>query len=180
MASAKRAILALVVAALAVGFVATAAQPARAASDSISLYGSALAGWGTSSTSETNPGPTFTVAQGDSVTITLHSTDGAQHEFLLDYSGNGQADSGEPTSSVFTSTTTLTFVANQAGTFTYYCLFHPGSMKGTFIVTSTTGTNPPGSAGVSGGTLAIIGIVIVAVVAVGVGVLVLRRRPRQP
>jgi len=172
-------ILALLVAALAVGFVSTAAQPVRAASDSISLYGSATSGWGTTSMSESNPGPTLTVAQGDTVTITLHSTDGVGHEFLIDYNGNEAADSGEPLSTAFTSTTTVTFVASQAGTFTYYCVIHPGSMKGTFVVTSSTSTGPSGSIG-SGSTLAIVGIVIVAVVAIGVAVIVMRRRPKQP
>ncbi len=180
MTMARKAVLVLVVAALALSFVSAAAPRARAASNSISLYGSVSGGWGTSASSESNPGPRLTVAQGDTVTITLHSTDGVQHEFLLDYNGNGKADAGEPVSSAFSTTTNLTFVASQAGTFTYYCLFHPSYMKGTFVVTSSTTTGPSGSGSPGGNTLLFVGIGIVAIVAIGVAAFVLRGRSKQP
>jgi len=166
--------VALLVAVLAIGFVSVAAPTARAASVPLSLYGSATAGWGTSSGSESNPGPTLTVNQGDSVTITLHSTDGVEHEFFIDLNNNGVWDTGEPESAAFNSTTTLTFTASQAGTFTYYCLIHPTVMKGTFVVQS------PAAPGMSGNLVLYIGIILVIVVVVGVAVLVLRRRaPKQ-
>jgi len=162
--------------ALALGTVSYASAPARAANVPLSLYGSAGSGWGTLSTSETNPGPTFTVNQGDSVTISLTSTDGFAHEFVVDYNGNGVADPGEPVSASFTSTTSLTFTANQAGTFQYLCLFHPTFMKGTFVVHGSSSTPPANNPTDSGSTLLIVGILVVVVVAVGVSVLVIRRR----
>lgn len=179
MASAKGMVLALVLAALATGFVSVAAVPARAATDSITLYGSAQSGWGMSSTSEMNPGPTLVVSQGDSVTVTLHSTDGFQHEFLIDYNGNGRADAGEPVSAPFTNTTTVTFVANQTGSFRFFCVIHPTTMIGTFTVQGASAA-PGGGLALGGGTLAVLGVVLVVGVAVGVGVLVMRRRPRAP
>ncbi len=165
--------LALVLAVVAMGFVSLAATPSRAASDSISLYGSATSGWGTSSSSESNPGPTLTVAQGDSVTVSLTSTDGLQHQFFIDLNGNGVFDAGEPESAVFSSTTSFTFTASQAGTFTYYCLIHPTVMKGSFIVQGSTSSSPP-----SGNAILYVGIVLVIVVVVGVAALAMRRKPK--
>lgn len=183
MASAKRMVLALLVAALAIGFVSVAATPARAASDSFTLYGSFTNGWGNSSTSETTPnGPTLVVAQGDTVSITLHSTDGVTHEFFIDFNGDKAPSAGEPTSAQFNTTTTVpTFTANQAGTFTYYCYFHETSMKGTFVVTGSTSPGPTGYGGASGdSTLLLLGLVLVVVVAAGAGIALMRRRPKQP
>lgn len=183
MAPVKRVVLALLVAALAVGFVSIAAPTARAASDSFSLYGSFTNGWGNSSTTETTPlGPTLVVAQGDTVSITLHSSDGVTHEFFIDYNSDMAPSSGEPTSAQFNTTTSVpTFTASQAGTFFYYCYIHESTMKGTFIVKSSSGTPPSGSGGSNGGnTLLILGIVVVVVVVAGVGVIAMRRRPKQP
>ncbi len=168
--------LALVVLALAFGLVSSVATPARAANESVSLFGSFSGGWGESSTSESQPGPTITVSQGDTVTITLTSTDGFAHEFLIDYNHNGIADAGEPVSSSFTSTTTVTFVASQAGSFAYLCLFHPNSMHGTFVVQSSGAPGPSSTPTSSGNTLLIVGILVVVVAAVGAAVLVLRRK----
>ena len=180
MTLAKRIALAWVVAALVLGFVAVATPPARAASESFSLYGSQLGGWGNTSTTESFPGPTLVVAQGDTVTFTLHSSDGVTHEFFIDYNRDGMPSSGEPTSAQFNTTATVpAFTASQAGTFTYYCFFHETSMKGTFVVRSSS-TSSGGSSGIGGSTLVIVGIVIVVVVAAGVGFLVMRRRPKQP
>ncbi len=165
--------VAVVLGIVAMGFLSLAAAPARAASVPISLYGSATAGWGTSSASESIPGPTLTVSQGDSVTITLKSTDGATHEFFIDYNNNGALDAGEPVSSTFTNTTTLTFTANQAGSFTYYCLIHPSAMKGTFIVQGTGSNSAPSA---TGNTLVFVGVALVVVVVVGVAAIAMRRR----
>ena len=145
--------LALVMVALAVGMGVFASAPAKAANVPLSLFGSATNGWGTSSTSETNPGPTFTVNQGDTVTITLTSTDGFPHEFLIDYNGNGVADPGEPVSASFTSTATVTFVASQVGTYHYLCLVHPTIMKGTFVVQAAGSPTPANAPSDSGSAL---------------------------
>jgi len=161
---------------LALGMVSLAAAPARAASVPVNLYGSFGTGWGMTSGSETNPGPTVTVNQGDSVTVTLTSTDGFTHQFLVDYNGNGIADSGEPLSAAFSSTTTLTFLANQAGTFNYLCVIHPTAMKGTFVVQGTSTSSPTNAPSDSGSTLVIVGVLILVIAAVGASVLILRRR----
>ena len=176
MVSLARSGLVLVVVGLALGAFSLAAAPARAASVSVSLYGSFGSGWGTASASETNPGPTLTVNQGDSVTFALTSTDGFMHQFLIDYNGNGVADPGEPLSAPLNGTTTLTFVASQAGTFHYLCVIHPTAMKGTFTVQGTSNPSPSGTLSDSGSTLVVVGVLILVVAAVGASVLLLRRR----
>lgn len=176
MSQVSRTGLALVLVALALGIVSLAASPATAANVPLNLYGSFAGGWGSTSSSETNPGPTLTVNQGDSVTLTLTSTDGFTHQFLVDYNGNAVADPGEPLSIQFSTTTTLTFTATQAGTFHYLCLIHPTAMKGTFVVQGTGSPAPSTSPGDSGSTLIIVGVLIAVVAAVGVSALVLRRR----
>lgn len=170
MTTASKVALAFVIATMALGMVSLTAAPAKAANVPYDLFGSATSGWGLTSTSETNPGPALSVNAGDTVTITLHSTDGFPHQLLIDYNGNGVADAGEPVSAQFTTTTTLTFTASQAGTFSYICTVHGAAMKGTFTV---QGTGSPSS---SDSTLLIVGIVIGVVVIAGVSVLVLRSR----
>ncbi len=173
MARTRSTAVAVIAGIVAMGFLSIAAAPVHAASVPISLYGSATAGWGTSSTMESNPGPTLTVSQGDSVTITLTSTDGASHEFFIDYNNNGALDAGEPVSSTFSSTTTLTFTASQAGTFTYYCLIHPSAMKGTFVVQATDSGPAPAGAG---NTVILVGVALGVVVVAGVAAIAMRRR----
>src|SRR5574340_131546 len=171
MKTVSRVAMALVVVAMAIGMVSLATVPVRAANVSYNLFGSATSGWGLTSTSEMNPGPSLSANVGDTVTITLHSTDGLAHQLLIDYNGNGVADAGEPLSAQFTTTTTLTFTATQAGTFHYLCTIHGSAMTGTFTVQGT-GTSTPSAS--SGTTLLIVGIVIGVVVIVGVSVVVLR------
>ena len=138
MTKAARIALAFLIVALALGSVSLAATPARAASVSYELFGSAASGWGLTSGSETNPGPALQANAGDMVTITLRSTDGFPHQFLLDLNGNGVADPGEPVSSQFSASTTFTFTVTQAGTFHYLCTIHGSAMTGTFTVQGTT------------------------------------------
>lgn len=160
--------------------------PAQAANVSLALYGSSTSGWGNASSSITTPGPTLVVHQGDVVTIMLTSQDGFAHQFLIDYNMNGVSDAGEPMSSAFTSTTTLTFTADTVGTFPYFCLYHPTVMKGTFVVLASNTPSPPPSSvppptsspTASGGndpTLLVVGAVILVAVVAGVAILVLRR-----
>jgi len=89
-----------------------------------------------------NPAPTITVTQGDTVNIML-SSDGSQHQLLVDFDGDGPSTNGCTTadkcSSLFVSSTSISFVANVAGTFYYYCTLHPTFMVGMFVVQS-----PPG------------------------------------
>jgi plastocyanin len=176
MTKASKAALLLLVAGLALGTLSLAAAPARAASVSYDLFGSLASGWGFTSTSETNPGPALTANVGDTVTITLHSTDGMAHQFLIDLNGNRIADSGEPVTSVFSSTATLTFTVSQAGTFHYICTIHGNAMTGSFTAQGT-GTPAPGAPySSSTSTLVIVGIVIAIAIVAVVSIVVLRSR----
>lgn len=145
------------------------------------LYGSATAGWGSSATTITNPGPALSAHQGDVVTFELISADGQAHSFFIDIDRNGATpDSSDPTSVGFggTSSPVASFtytVAAAAGNYTYYCAIHGTAMEGTFGVLSTGGapTAPPDY------TLYAAVVLIVVIVAV-VAVVVIRRKPRSP
>ncbi len=106
---------------------------AKAVTRNFTLYGSNSLGWGFTPGSMTKPGPSISVDQGDLVNLTLISQDGLPHQFLVDYSGNGVFDSGEPLSDQFSSATVFQFTANTNGTFTYLCTIHP-TMTGGFTV----------------------------------------------
>lgn len=176
MTKATRAAFAVAIVVAALGFSLLAAAPVRAASVSYDLYGSLQKGWGLSSTSEANPGPLLKANMGDTVTITLHSTDGLSHQLLIDLNGNGVADAGEPVSPVFTTTTMMTFTASQAGTFTYICTFHGTLMEGSFQVQGGTAPSSSGTSAASSSTLLLAGIVIAVVAITGISVVVLRSR----
>lgn len=175
MAKATKIASAVLIAGLALGFLSLGIAPARAANVSYDLYGSLASGWGLTSTTETNPGPKLSANVGDSVTITLHSTDGFGHQFLIDLNGNGVADPGEPESGVFTTTTTLTFTVTQAGTFHYLCTIHGSAMTGTFAAQGT-GSSAPTASGSTVSTLVIVGVIVAVVAIAGVSVVVLRAR----
>ena len=100
------------------------------------LYGDAGTGWGHTSGGESIPGPTMEADEGDQVTMHLFSDDQLPHRWHLDYDDDGNVDSGEPASDVFTDSTDYTFNADVDGTFTYRCTVHPGTMYGTWT------TNP--------------------------------------
>lgn len=141
------------------------------------LYGSATQGWGSSAAGLSNPGPTLTVTQGQSVELALYSQDGATHQFFVSYDGTQAPSSGEPQSQNFSSSLVpvfLTFTANQPGNFSYYCKYHPGTMKGIFQVIASGGGGAPPSY-----TLYAAVVLVVVVLAV-VAVLVIRRKPKSP
>ena len=73
------ALAALLSASLLGGLVLVSSPPVRADAVSFTLYGRAIGGWGTSPGGETNPGPTFTVTEGDAVTARLIAEDGFDH-----------------------------------------------------------------------------------------------------
>src|SRR6266508_3668056 len=104
------------------------------------FYGSAGGGWGLTSASLSNPGPTVTVYRGDLANLTLISTDSTsvKHTWFIDYNGNNIADGNEPSSPDFTSAQTIiwNFTADQSGNWTYKCGYHQTSMTGTIIVLS--------------------------------------------
>ncbi len=132
--------MAFYVAALTFAFVASAfvVAPVRADVESFTLYGGVTTGWGFTSTSLTNPGPTITVTQGDTVALTLHSVDTPTviHDWFIDYNNNLAADTGEPKASDFSGTTpgTFSFTADRVGTFTYRCHYHPTTMTGQIVI----------------------------------------------
>lgn len=99
--------------------------------------------------SSTNPNPTITVNQGDMLSISLASGD-TDHRFLLDNDKDGPgAGCGtiDVCSGVFPPSTSVSFIVNaNPGTYTYYCLFHPTTMLGNFVVIAS----PP--SGVGGAT----------------------------
>src|SRR6266568_5905671 len=86
--------------------------PVRATTKTISLVASytTYPYWNNSS-----PAPTITVTKGDTVNIML-SSDGSQHKLLVDFDGDGPSTNGCTTvdqcSSLFMSTTSISFVAN--------------------------------------------------------------------
>ena len=122
----------------------------RGSTRTIHLVGYYPAGWNSSD-------PTITVQQGDTVTIDLSSGDGAPHQFLLDFDGDGISDQSncppnssptdDPCSMTFSGsgTTSVTFTTNSAGSFKYYCTIHYPYMVGTFIVQGFSMTSNPSS-----------------------------------
>ena len=143
------------------------------------LYGSAETGsngWGLTNTTVSQPGPTLTVNEGDTVTIDLIAEDGAPHTFVVDYDNDSVADVGEPTSAQFSGSQVLrfTFTADRAGTFQYFCSIHDASlMRGTIVVRATGGpTSPAGDNTV----LIIGGVIIVVVIAAVAAAMVLRKK----
>src|SRR5437879_7110000 len=96
---------ALWVATLTFAFVASAIAvvPARADTKSFTLYGGMSTGWGFSSASQSNPGPTIIVNRGDTVVLTMNSVDTASttHNWFIDYNKNITADTCDQESSDF-------------------------------------------------------------------------------
>ncbi len=140
-------------------------HPVHASNVTIHLVAYYASGWN----GTTIPNPTITVQQGDSVTIVWTNGDpggygGVPHQFLLDVDKDGAGDvldcspTADPcTSGTSTTGGTVTFTANTAGSFTYYCTVHPTTMLGNFIVQapSTPGfsmTPNPASIGVIQGS----------------------------
>ncbi len=141
------------------------------------LYGSATGGWGTTPSTITSPGPTLSATQGQPFEVALYSEDGATHQFFVSYDGGQTPTSGEPASSDFNSSLVpvfLSFTPSPSGNFSYYCRYHPSTMKGTLDIASTGGPATPPSY-----TLYAAIVVIVVVVAIA-AVIVIRRKPRAP
>ncbi len=147
------------------GFPADAQNPT-----SIDLWGDASKGWGTSSTSLTNPGPPLTIDANRAVTFNLHSADGTGHTLWIDLNDNGNADTGE-VSQTFTSTGTFPVNTSASGSHTYKCTIHPLTMTGTINIVG-------GGGGLS--LALIVGIVIAVVVVLAIVAVVMMRRRGPP
>src|SRR6266581_295057 len=104
-------------------------------------------GWGFTSSTVTTPGPDITVQPGESVDAIISSSDGAPHNWGVDYNGNGNIGSGEPLTTTITTGTSFTFTATTTpGVYTYWCFIHKGPMNGRFIVGQpdfVTNPSPP-------------------------------------
>ncbi len=148
--------------------VATASTTAAPAAQTImiTLYASMAnpSGWGLGPVNITNPGPTLTVNQGDTIMFHLFSADGATHMLVIDLDGSGTRSSGDIVSDPFNASGTSFFYPNTPGQFTYFCGTHELSMQwGTVVVRSTApvSDNTPWLAG---------GVLVLLVAAVGFAV----------
>jgi len=113
---------------------------ARAVTVPIALRGFATSGWNGSSL---NPNPTITIHAFDTVKISISSADAAPHQFLLDGNKDGcgpgcgtDCPSPDPCSMQVPPSTIYTFSVSAiaAGTYTYYCIIHPTTMFGMFVI----------------------------------------------
>ena len=126
--------------ALAVGFVIIGVVGPLANVD-YDLYGDGVTGWGFTSGGESIPGPDMEADEGDLVTMHLFSDDALPHRWHLDYDSDGNVDSGEPISDLFTDSTDYTFSADVDGTFPYRCTIHPGTMYGSWTTNAAPETH---------------------------------------
>jgi plastocyanin len=146
-----------------------------------------LFGFSTAWNATTNLNPTITVNQGDVITVALTSEDGMTHRFVVDVDKDGKIFSpicppdecSNPFGGAFPASTTFSFTVNfAAGTYTYYCTYHPFNMFANFVVLAVPvgGTALP----VDKGSLITPYIAIVlTILAVAAAVLLYFRRARQ-
>ncbi len=145
------------------------------AAPNVVLYGDSLQGWGSTPTSTHMPGPNLTATEGQPMEIAFYSADNVTHQFFISYDGALTPSAGEPESANFSSSVVpvfLNFTPNQSGNYSYYCRYHPSTMKGTISIISTASPPPSYTA------YAAI-IVLVAIVAIAAAVSI-RLRPRRP
>jgi hypothetical protein len=100
-------------------------------------------GWNYTSS---NPNPPITTVEGQNLTIDLHSRDGKTHRFFVDVDHSGLVQNCPPDQcsdlfggsgpyETFPPSITYNFTIDfPAGTYTYYCQFHPSAMHGNFTV----------------------------------------------
>lgn len=152
---------------LALALALVAAPPTGAANRNFTLYGDAVAGWGATNTTIASPGPPLTVDLEDNVTLTLNATDGTNHNWFVDYNDDSTDDPSEPGTANFRDEQiSWNFTADQAGTFSYRCRFHPATMMGTIVIRNAT--NPP--TGTPGDNTAVIigGVLVILLLGVAV------------
>ena len=164
---------------------------AHAATVSMVLTGCAFvtgscraAGWNGTTT---RPNPTITVQQGDVVSVTLSSADTLSHQFLVDADADGAADvadcpTTDPCSKMFFSSTPFTYtftVSFPPGTYSYFCVVHPASMLGSFVVVSTPVGSTPLFVNKLGLLAPYIGFATVLMGLIGVTLFYIRREARK-
>ncbi len=116
--------------------------PAYATGNTVNytLFGSAFSGWGFGQNNTTNPGPHLFVTYGDTVQLTLISTDGAavKHNWFIDYDNNSAPNGAEPSSPTFSAGSAIVwnFTADRIGTYVYRCEVHPSGMTGLITISA--------------------------------------------
>ncbi len=112
---------------------------AKGANRIIILVGFQLTGWNGTTTA---PNPTISVNQGDVITAQISSGDTLPHRFVVDVDKDGKvplpACPPDKCSAIVPPSTTYPFnIDFAAGSYVYYCTYHPTSMFGTFTVQGT-------------------------------------------
>jgi len=133
----------------------------------LTLYGNAGRGWGFTSGTISEPGPSLVIFWKTNVTLTLIADDSADHTWFIDYDNSLAVNGGEPGSPIFNPTTgaiVWNFVADRTGNWTYRCGIHPTSMTGSILIIG--GPPPPPRSGppiplITGIMLATLGVVLV-------------------
>ena len=155
------------------------AVPAAAARDvPIQLFGSRSAGWGSTNTTLSVPGPSLSVEVGDNVTLNLTSLDGRNHNWYIDFNNNSAIDANETASRSPTTRGNVVWnftVGNRTGTFVYRSsIGGDGNLWGSITISAAGGLGA-----ILGNPLVVIGMVAVlgAVLAIAVWAY---RRPRHP
>ena len=131
---------------LAVGSTSPVVEAVKVQASSLTIH---LNGFVNAWNSSTTSNPTITVNKGDTVTISLTSSDGIPHRFLLDMDNDGAADTADcitvdPCSANFPPDTSTSFTAGNPGTYTYFCTIHPATMHASFVILSPTSANGGG------------------------------------
>ncbi len=135
------------------------------------LYGDTGRGWGYGPDNMTSPGPTIRVPVGATVRLLLIPADALRHNLFVDYDADRAPGAGEPLSDDFMDqAVTFTFLADRSGTFTYYCEYHPGTMRGTFTVGEAAAPEELSPLWL------VIGFGVPALIAIVAAVILLRRR----
>jgi plastocyanin len=109
----------------------------------VTLYGDQDFGWGLSDTSTRSPGPGLAFVSQTNVTFQLISNDSENHNFFIDYNGDGLPSAGEPKTVDFitASPVTDTISLDRAGNYSYRCQYH-AKMHGNVVI-----LGPPGPGG---------------------------------
>src|SRR5712691_5033064 len=95
---------------------------------SLTLYGTAAAGWSLTPGTETNPGPTLRANEGDVVSVHMISEDALSHGLFIDFNDNNVIDPPQDYSSPVGTDEAFTFtVPPLPGQHTYYCSMHSAS-----------------------------------------------------
>jgi hypothetical protein len=132
----------LVIAGLVLFSLVVFAPGARADPVDLYLYGMNPDGWGRYPANLTRPGPYLTYTNGTQLRLTLHSLDGSDHQFFIDYNNNSVLNTGEPRSGIFSNpggTTSPPMTLDREGNFTYRCRFHPSTMMGKINIVAAGG-----------------------------------------